>query len=215
MNGTTKYIKEYKRLPSLFADGTVFCAFDTETTGLHSQLDRVIEIGAVKFSVQIADEPAENVPFRVTVLEQFDQLINPEILLPAICSEISHITDDMVRDMPLMQSVLPAFLRFVSGTVLVAHNAPFDIKFMNAELARAELPPLANTVLDTLRFSRAVLPENGHWNLQFLANQFGIDVHAAHRASDDARVCMELLMHLLQVHEQKTAATKNLAAAAL
>ena len=176
--------RNYKALRRLYEDGAVFCAFDTETTGLNAQTDRVIEIGAVRFSSR-------------GVLDRFDRLINPEIPLPAICAELSHITDDMVRSSPVARDVLPEFFRFAGAAMLVAHNAPFDVKFVNAESERAGLSPLSNQVVDTLSFSRAVLPKNGHWSLQHLARQFCIPVHAAHRADDDARVCMEVLVRLL------------------
>ena len=183
-----RFIKDYKRLSRLLSGGTVFCAFDTETTGLSSHTDRVIELGAVTFCMQ---------PSGICVLDTFNCLVNPERPLPPICSELSHITDSMVRDAPVMKSVLPDFLRFIDGSILVAHNAPFDMKFMNAESERAGFPPLSNLCVDTLRMSRTLLPANGHWNLQFLAKQFAVDVHAAHRACDDARVCMEIMLHLL------------------
>ncbi|MCR5723723.1 MAG: 3'-5' exonuclease [Treponema sp.] len=185
----TKLLKDYKRLPRLLADETVFCVFDTETTGLDSRSDRVIEIGAVKCILRQDS---------VEILETFDQLINPGIPLPSVCMEVSHITDDMVAGKPAIADVLPDFLRFIDGTVLVAHNAPFDLKFMNAELSRAGLPVLSNLTVDTLQLSRQVYPANGHWNLQFLAKQFSIDVQAAHRACDDARVCMEVLLRCIK-----------------
>lgn len=188
MNFNSLIIKDYKKLPALLAEGAVFCAFDTETTGLSSETDRVIEVGAVKFCMRSRE---------LVVLDTFDQLVNPGFALPSLCSEISHITDDMVRDMPRIEKVLPDFLRFISGSILIAHNAPFDLKFMNAELSRANLPSLSNKCVDTLRMSRTLLPANDHWNLQFLAKQFAVDVHAAHRACDDARVCMEIMLHLL------------------
>ena len=226
-----KFLKDYRRLPCLLAGGTVFCAFDTETTGLHSQTDRVIEIGAVRFCMQAAGDAQSSGAFaatagelgtvaafggmRAVVLDRFDALINPCIPLPAICAELSHITDGMVADKPACADVLPEFLRFIDGAVLVAHNAPFDVKFVNAELERAGLEPLSVPVLDTLRLSRTVLPANGHWSLQHLAQQFGIAVHAAHRADDDARVCMEVLLHLLQAQQEQRSESRSLADAAL
>lgn len=195
-------MSDYRRISRLVASGAVFCAFDTETTGLSAKTDRVIEIGAVKFCVANAGSDvavARNTPPRVTVLDCYDQLIDPGFPLPAICSRISHLNDSMVRGKPVCAAILPDFLRFAGDSILIAHNAPFDVHFINAELARAELPPLSATVMDTLRMSRALLPENGHWSLQHLAAQFGIAVHAAHRANDDARVCMELFMRLLGI----------------
>lgn len=180
-----KLLADFKRLYRLLQGGTVFCAFDTETTGLSSRNDRVIEVGAVKFT-------------RDGVLDTFGTLVNPGIPLPPICTQISHITDDMVRGAPDMAAVLPGFLRFADGCVLVAHNAPFDLKFTNEELRRCGLPALANQAVDTLALSRWAYPANGHWSLQVLAKQFCIDVCAAHRACDDARVCMEVFLRCIR-----------------
>lgn len=180
-----KLLADFKRLYRLLQGGTVFCAFDTETTGLSSRNDRVIEVGAVKFT-------------RDGVLDTFGTLVNPGIPLPPICTQISHITDDMVRGAPDMAAVLPGFLRFADGCVLVAHNAPFDLKFTNEELRRCGLPSLANQAVDTLALSRWAYPANEHWSLQVLARQFCIDVRAAHRACDDARVCMEVFLRCIR-----------------
>lgn len=181
----TKRITDYKRLYRLLQSGAVFCAFDTETTGLLSKQDRVIELGAVKFD-------------KNGVIDSFNSLINPEIPLPAVCQQVSHITDAMVRDAPKVADVLPDFLRFADGCILVAHNALFDIKFVDEELKRSGLLPLRHQAIDTLNLSRWAYPKNGHWKLQFLAEQFHIQVKAAHRASDDARVCMEIFLRCIR-----------------
>jgi len=180
-----KLLTDYKRLYRLLQGGAVFCAFDTETTGLYSKQDRVIELGAVKFN-------------RDGVLGTFDTLINPQIPLPPVCRQVSHITDEMVRDAPVAAAILPEFLRFANGCILVAHNALFDIRFVDEELKRANLIPMNAQAIDTLNFSRWAYPANGHWKLQFLAEQFGIEVKAAHRASDDARVCMEVFFRCIK-----------------
>lgn len=194
-----KLLTDFKRMYRLLESGTVFCAFDTETTGLFPKTDRMIEIGAVKFD-------------KNGVIDTFDTLIDPRIPLPPICQQVSHITDDMVRGKPIAASVLPDFLRFSDGCILVAHNALFDIKFVDEELKRAELLPLKCQAVDTLNFSRWAYPANGHWKLQFLAEQFHIEVKAAHRASDDARVCMEVFFRCIKdsMDRQKTAESEPL-----
>jgi len=181
----TRFLTQYKKLYRLLESGTVFCAFDTETTGLASSYDRVIELGAVKFT-------------RDGVLDTFSELFNPGMPLPDVCKTVSHITDDMVKDCPPIKDRLDAFKSFSQGTVLIAHNAQFDVKFINAELARVEKDCLDNEVIDTLALSRWSYPENGTWKLQSLAHQFNIDVHAAHRACDDARVCMEVFLRCIK-----------------
>ncbi|MBQ7157797.1 MAG: 3'-5' exonuclease [Treponema sp.] len=181
----TKMLTDYKRLHRLVQSGAVFCAFDTETTGLFPKQDRIIELGAVKFN-------------KTGVLDTFNTLVNPEIPLPPVCQQVSHITDDMVRDAPKIASVLLDFLRFSEGCILVAHNALFDIKFTDEELKRCGLLTLTNQAIDTLNLSRWAYPANGHWKLQILAAQFDIKVKAAHRACDDARVCMEVFLRCIR-----------------
>ena len=114
-----------------------------------------------------------------------------------MCQQVSHITDDMVRDAPKIVSVLPEFLRFAEGCILVAHNALFDIKFTDEELKRCGLLTLTHQAIDTLSLSRWAYPANGHWKLQYLAEQFKIEVKAAHRACDDAHVCMEVFLRCI------------------
>lgn len=181
----TKLLRDFSRLYRLLQGGTVFCAFDTETTGLFPKYDHIIELGAVKFT-------------KDGVLDTFNTLVNPGIPLPPVCQQVSHITDDMVRDAPDIAAVLPDFLRFADGCVLVAHNALFDIKFTDAALKRCGLLALTHQAIDTLALSRWAYPENGHWKLQALAAQFGIAVTAAHRACDDARVCMEVFLRCIR-----------------
>jgi DNA polymerase-3 subunit epsilon len=179
-----RLITEYKKLSRLVQDGTIFCAFDTETTGLYSEKDFVIEIGAVKFD-------------KTGVLGTFDSLVNPNMPLPPMCTQLSHITDDMVKEAPPVKDVLPSFLRFAGDSVLVAHNACFDLNFVNKELERSSMPYLKNKAIDTLALSRWAYPLNEKWKLQYLAEQFKIEVRAAHRADDDARVCMEVFLRCI------------------
>ena len=170
---------DYRRMNRLLNSGAVFCALDTETTGLKPSDDRIIEIGAVKFD-------------KSGVISTFSTLVNPRILIPHFCQELTGITNEMVFRKQEFNEIAGDLLDFVGTSIIVAHNAQFDLRFINAELERIRMPPLANKAIDTLRFSRWTFPENGHWTLQFLANQFEIEVKSAHRAEDDARVCMEI-----------------------
>ena len=180
-----KFFKNYDRL-SQFAnsDERVFVAFDTETTGLSSIRDRVIEIGAVKFTVD-------------GEIERFSALINPEMPIPKAASAVNHITDFMVKDCPTIKEILPSFLKFIDGAVLIAHNASFDLNFMNAELERNGFPTLSNTSIDTLQLSRWAFPHFEQHKLQSLAERLKITVTEAHRATDDAFVCMKLFLRIL------------------
>lgn len=176
--------ENYKLLPTLFDDGGVFVCFDTETTGLHHETDNVIEIGAVKFDSD-------------GVLDKFETLINPQKPIPKEVTKINHITDEMVASCPTVAEVLPKFDNFISGTTLLAHNANFDLYFVNEELDRCGMKPICNKTVDTLKLAKWVYPKLGCWKLQFLAQTFGINVENAHRADDDARVCMEFFLKCL------------------
>jgi len=170
----------------LVHSGAVFCALDTETTGLKPEEERIIEIGAVKFD-------------KTGVLGTFSELVNPRVLIPHFCQELTGITNKMVFGQREFKELAGDFLEFLGEkTIVVAHNAQFDLRFVNAELGRMNHDVLPNRAIDTLRFSRWAFPENGHWTLQHLAKQFNIEVKSAHRATDDARVCMEVFFKCIE-----------------
>lgn len=181
----------YRRLADLMEKGTVFCAFDTETTGLKCLDDYVIEIGAVKFN-------------KDGFISEFNTLIKPPVAINPFITQLTGITDQLVSDAPDSMTAFQDFLKFSDGTVLIAHNAPFDVGFVNSELSRINFPPLKNKIIDTLPLSRWAYPklieenEKGQYKLQSLAKRFSIDVYNAHRASDDARVCMELFRRIIK-----------------
>ena len=165
-------------------DTAVFIAFDTETTGLDATVGRIVEIGGIKFD-------------RRGVIARYNALINPQMPMPEEAGKVNGITDAMLKDKPVIAEVFPDFLDFIGTGVLVAHNAPFDINYVNTELARAEQPLLTHKVVDTRIFAKEVFPGLSSYALQDLAVQFGITALEAHRAEDDARVCMELFEHTL------------------
>lgn len=175
-------LNDFRRMNRLLQSGAIFCALDTETTGLKPTEERIIEIGAVKF-----DKNGE--------ISRFSTLVNPRVLIPSFCQELTGITNKMVFGEREFSEIADDFLSFLGEeTIIIAHNAQFDLRFVNAELERMNRDPLPNKAIDTLRFSRWSYPENEHWTLQFLANQLKIEVKAAHRAEDDARVCREVFL---------------------
>ena len=165
-------------------DTAVFVAFDTETTGLDPASGRIVEIGAVKFD-------------RRGIIARYNALINPEMPMPEEAGKVNGITDAMLKDKPVIAAVFPDFFDFIGAGILVAHNAPFDINYVNAELKRLEKPPLTNKVIDTRIFAKEVYTGLSSYALQDLAVQLGITALEAHRAEDDARVCMELFEKIL------------------
>lgn len=183
--------RDYKKLAKLFYEGTVFVAVDTETTGLSRNANFLMEIGAVKFT---ADGP----------VSIYDKLIKPPEPIPLPLVHLTGITPLMVQDCPAEAKILPEFLNYIGNAVLLAHNAPFDIGFLNAALERMSFLNLKNKVIDTLPLSRWAYPQFGQqklehpYSLQSLAQRLNIEVKAAHRAHDDARVCMELFKRIIE-----------------
>ncbi len=185
--------RDYKHLASLFYSGTVFVAFDTETTGVHKEKDYLMEIGAVKFDCK-------------GEISRFDMLIKPPVCVPHFVKTLTHISDEMLEGQPCAFDALLEFIRFLGGknTILIAHNAPFDIGFINTELRRSNLPLLENTCIDSLPLARWTYPDlnnektSGNYKLQALAQRFGVEAVAAHRAGDDARVLMEVFKRIVR-----------------
>ena len=163
---------------SVVYDKATFVAFDTETTGLRPDENKVVEIGAVKFN-------------KDGIISRFSVLINPEMVMPEEAKAVNHITDEMLKDQPIFKDIAKDFLRFIQNSVLIAHNASFDINFINTELKNCKIGRLTNKVLDTLIFAREVFPRLDSYKLQDLAKRFEIIAFEAHRAEDDSRVCME------------------------
>jgi DNA polymerase III subunit epsilon len=187
--------KDYLWLVRALPEG-VFVAFDTETTGLDSETGRVAEIGAVKFT-------------KDCVLAEFGELVDPRMPMPAEASAVNGISDAMLSGKPTASEILPRFLEFVNGSVLIAHNAPFDVGFIDAELRRLGLSRLVNPTVDTRLLARAAFPGRAAYHLQTLAEDFGLPVLEAHRALDDARVCMRLFFLCVQRIESQAAVTRK------
>lgn len=174
-------LKSYDWVLKLPKD-TVFTVFDTETTGLSPETCKIIEVGAIRFNYR-------------GPISEMDSFMNPECKIPPQVSAINHITDDMVSDAPTGAELMPKFLEYIGDTVLIAHNAKFDIDMVNAELDRLGLDRLKNRVIDTRWFAKDLFPDMPNFKLQTLAEQLKIDVKDAHRANDDSRVCMKLFLH--------------------
>jgi len=127
-------------LASLPLPDAEFVALDLETTGLYPVSCRLVEFGAVRFKLAKGE------------LLRFEQLVDPECPIPSEATRIHGITDAMVRDMPTVAETLPIFLGFLGGpeTVLLAHNASFDLGFLSFALAKLGMPFPPNPVVDTL-----------------------------------------------------------------
>ncbi|MDY3781608.1 MAG: PolC-type DNA polymerase III, partial [Candidatus Faecousia sp.] len=159
-----------------------YVAFDLETTGLSSQNDRIIEIGAV-----IMKNGEE--------LQRFQTFVDPQRPLEKKIIELTGIRDDMLAGAPKIEEVLPKFLEFVGGRVLVAHNSDFDTGFIRAECGRQNIP-YNLTAADTLILSQNMLPQLNKFKLDIVSNALSLPDFNHHRAADDAVTC-GLIMHRL------------------
>jgi len=158
-----------------------FIAFDTETTGLWAPVNRLVEIAAVKFCL---DQPR---------VDTFQSLINPQRLIPDEVIKIHGITDDVVAEAPTVRPVLEQFIEFCGdGSILIAHNALFDISFVNCELSRVGLEFGDNLILDTVDIFRRLYPGLESYSLLSLVTQFDIAQTQQHRALEDAHLVHRL-----------------------
>ena len=158
-----------------------YCVFDTETTGLSSRYDRIIEFGGIL---------VEN----GQIVGRLNQYINPEMHIPEESSKVNHITDEMVKDKPTIKEVLPKILEFFGDTILVAHNATFDVGFINAALERVGMPPIKNPIIDTIPISHYLFPEAAWHNEGAMLKNLGLRVYneeEAHEAVYDATALNE------------------------
>jgi DNA polymerase-3 subunit alpha (Gram-positive type) len=151
---------------------------DLETTGLYpEQGARIVEIGAVP----IIDN-------EVVLCEGFATLVNPGIPIPPHITKITSISDDMVKSAPPIEEVLPQFLLYIVDSPLVAHNAPFDIGFLQHYIQQLGLKPLTNRVIDTLLLSKKVFSESIRHNMDAVLQRLGIPYNKKqrHRSMEDA-----------------------------
>lgn len=164
---------------------TGFVVFDLETTGAKTPPCRVTEIGAYKV---IGGE----------IVGEFHTLVNPEMPIPFFITMLTGINDSMVRDAPKFGEVAADFLNFIGDSVLVAHNAGFDMRFLNYEVNRLfEDYRLANPSLCTVQLSRKLLPDIENHKLKTVAEHFSVELINHHRANADALATAKIFINLL------------------
>ena len=184
-------VAHVKKAWSFTAESTLlsqvtFCVVDLETTGSSSAVGGITEIGAVKY------RGGEEV-------SRFSTLINPGQPIPANIVMLTGISSSMVADAPRIEDVLDMFLDFVQGTVIVAHNARFDVGFLNAALERHGYDPLSNAVVDTVTLARRLVrSEVPNCKLSTLAAHFNFPHQPVHRAMDDVLATGDLLHYLIE-----------------
>lgn len=164
-------------------DGTFIC-FDIETTGLSAARDKITEIGAVKVENGV-------------ITDTFSTFANPEMPIPQKITQLTGITDDMVKDAPSQSEAVGAFLEFASDNVLVAHNAPFDTSFI-AKACEDMGREYNYTSIDTVAISRAILTDIKNCKLDTVAKFLRLGDFNHHRATDDAEMLARIFINLCQ-----------------
>ncbi len=175
--------------------GGTYVVFDLETTGLDPKSEKITEIGAIR---------VEN---GVTA-KTFSALVNPQRPIPPNITELTGISDEMVKDCRTIDEILPEFLEFCGGATAVAHNARFDVSFIKAACAQTGRT-FENPAIDTVELSKELFPEEKKHNLDALTTRLGISLENHHRAVDDATATAEAFIKMMNMKEEKEDAKKG------
>jgi DNA polymerase III subunit epsilon len=167
-----------------------FCVFDLETTGSNQKNDKIIEIGLVKI---------ENL--KITKTKDF--LINPEMKIPEFIQNLTGISQESVKNSPLIEDVIDEIIEFMGDSILVAHNISFDIPFFYSVLKRLKKPNLINKTLCTNLMTKFLMPTLVNSNLNYMCSIFHIPHKKAHKAIDDALASASLLLIYLNIFIDK------------
>lgn len=168
--------------------------FDIETTGLSHATERITEIGAVKLR-------------GLEVVEEFNSFVNPEKHIPEEITELTGITDEMVRDAPSEGEAVRKFLKFCGDAPLIAHNADFDTSFIRTAAERNGIN-YHNPAIDTLKLCKAAIPNKKKYTLDAVANELGLGDFNHHRASDDAKMLAMIFVKLIELSQKGRAIEK-------
>lgn len=171
-----------------------YVVFDVETTGLSAIYNDLIQVAASKM-------------YKGNIIAEFDEFINPGHPLSAFTTELTGITDEHVKNAKPLVQVLKEFQEFCKDTVLVAHNATFDVGFMNANYERHDLPKITQPVIDTLEFARNLYPEYKRHGLGPLTKRFGVALEHHHMANYDAEATGRLLFIFIKEVAEKYGVT--------
>lgn len=163
-----------------------FIAFDLETTGLEPDKSQIIEIAAIKFC---GDK----------IIDKFVTLVDPRCHIPEEASRVNGITDEMVVGKPLLSEALKNFALFCQDTLMVAHNAAFDEKFVSHSVKKIRCAAPRGIVLDTLAIARQAVPGLISYKLQSIAKHFNVQTETFHRAEADAHYCGLVFIELIKV----------------
>lgn len=161
-----------------------YCILDIETTGLSFRTDKITEFGILKVK-------------NGQIIGEYETFVNPEVPIPEEVVKVTNITDDMVKDAPTIDKIMPQVKEFIGDSILVAHNADFDIGFIkyNAEKLGIEID---NMYIDTLRLAKQVYSELKRFKLGKIAEYLGIEVIVAHRALDDVKTLTAVFEKMIE-----------------
>lgn len=168
---------------------TEYCVLDIETTGLSFRTNKITELGAVIYK-------------NGEIVKEFEHFVNPEMPIPEEVVEVTHITDEMVKDAPTIEEILPKFLEFIGDRVIVAHNADFDVGFIKYYAEQLGYK-LENTYIDTLRLAKDLFPDYKKYKLGIIAEKLGIKVDVAHRALDDVITLVKVFKVMIEMLKEK------------
>lgn len=195
--GVEAYLAPDKKPPVTDSKGqsldTAYCVLDLETTGFSPVTEKITEIGIMKIQGG-------------NVTDEFSCFVNPQKPIPARVVEITNITDDMVKDAETIEQVFPKVLDFIEGSVLVAHNAEFDINFLKHNAAALGYG-FDYTYVDTLSLAKELFPDYKTYKLGRIAKNLGITVDVAHRALDDVATTVKVFNVMLEKLRQRGAKT--------
>ena len=162
-----------------------YVVFDLETTGFSPETNRIIEIGAVKVQ-------------NGKIVDKFSTFVNPQVPIPFRIEQLTSINDSMVIDAPVIADILPEFMKFCEGCVMVAHNADFDMSFIKKNCQRLDIP-CKPTVVDTVALARVLLPNLNRFKLDTVAKALGVSLENHHRAVDDAGCTAEIFVKFIEM----------------
>ena len=172
---------------------TTYCVLDLETTGLSFRTEKITEIGIMKIR-------------NGEIIDSFETFVNPEKSIPYEVVEVTKITDDMVKDAPTIKEILPKVLEFIGDSVLVAHNADFDMGFLKHNAVQLGYK-FDYTYIDTLRLAKDLFPNYKKYKLGIIAENLGIKVEVAHRALDDVNTTVQVFNIMMKMLKDKGAKT--------
>ncbi len=172
---------------------TTYCVLDLETTGFSATTEKITEVGIMKIK-------------NGEILDQFSCFVNPEKHIPQRVTEVTKITDDMVKDAETIEQVFPKILDFIKDSVLVAHNAPFDMGFLKQNAKNLGYD-FDFTYLDTLSLAKDLFPDYKKYKLGKIAENLGIKVEVAHRALDDVDTTVKVFNVMMDTLKKRGAKT--------